>query len=67
MSPEADLADCILTLQRHPELRAQRVANATAHIRENNWDIKKHEYLKLADSLTSNAYRGVPAVARRRG
>ena len=62
---EADLADCILTLQRHPELRAQLVANATAHIRENNWDVKKHEYLQLVDSLTRSAHQPLPVVAGR--
>jgi len=50
---EADLANCILALKCHPELRAKLVANATAYIHENNWNVKKHEYLNLVDCLTA--------------
>ena len=64
---EADLVACILTLQRHPELRAQLVVNTTVLIRENNWDVKKHEYLKLGELPDQRRFRGVPAVAGRRG
>jgi glycosyltransferase involved in cell wall biosynthesis len=60
---EAELAECILTLKRHPELRARLVANATAHIRQNNWDIKKQDYLALVDALTAKAQPRAGAAA----
>jgi glycosyltransferase involved in cell wall biosynthesis len=48
---EGDLAESILLLNRHPELRGSLVRNASEFIEHNNWDTKKSEYLALADSL----------------
>jgi glycosyltransferase involved in cell wall biosynthesis len=61
---EVDLAACILTLKRQPELRAQLIANANGHISQNNWDVKKHDYLKLVDSLTRRMRQTLPVAAR---
>lgn len=46
-----DLARCILELKENKNGREQLVANASEYITANNWDVKKHEYLALVDSL----------------
>ena len=52
-----DLAKCMLTLMRDQELRKRLVANAQEYVKENNWDVRKHEYLELVDSLVSRPGR----------
>lgn len=48
---EADLAECILRLARHPELRERLASNAWEHARLNSWAVKKELYLSVVDSL----------------
>jgi glycosyltransferase involved in cell wall biosynthesis len=49
---DEDLANCILLLKRDPQLRSRLVANATKYVQDNNWNVKKCQYLDLVDSLT---------------
>jgi glycosyltransferase involved in cell wall biosynthesis len=46
-----DLAQCMLLLIRDRQLRERLVAAALEHVKENNWTVKKHQYLELVDSL----------------
>jgi glycosyltransferase involved in cell wall biosynthesis len=48
---EGDLAAAMLELINSPELRAKLAANAREFVARNSWDVKKHEYLHLVDSL----------------
>ena len=50
-----DLGDAILELYRNPQLRQLLAANAAHHVRTNNWDVKKYEYLRLVDALVAAA------------
>ena len=50
-----DLGNAILELYRNPQLRQQLAANAAQHVRMNNWDVKKHDYLQLVDMLVDAA------------
>jgi glycosyltransferase involved in cell wall biosynthesis len=50
-SDEAELAGHILELYRDPQLRQQFVANARKYVAQNNWNVKKQEYLALVDRL----------------
>jgi glycosyltransferase involved in cell wall biosynthesis len=64
---EADLAAAMVELINNPELRAKLAANAGGFVAKNSWDVKKHEYLRLADSLVcSPRTRPVP-VAQKSG
>lgn len=46
-----DLARCMLGLMHDAELRKRLASNALAYVQENNWGVRKHEYLELVDSL----------------
>ena len=48
---ESDLAGCLLSLKRDTALRERLVSNAATYVRENNWNVMKHEYLELVDAL----------------
>ena len=48
-----DLGNAILELYRNPQLRQQLAANAAQYVRTNNWEVKKHEYLRLVDALVA--------------
>lgn len=50
---EAELANAMLLLWRHPELRKQLVENGFRYIEQNNWEQKKVDYLDLIDGLGS--------------
>jgi glycosyltransferase involved in cell wall biosynthesis len=62
---ESDLAQSMLLLIRQPALRDQLTRNAMAFVEQNDWDIKKTEYLALVDSLVGelNAAR-TPRVTK---
>ncbi len=47
-----DLAKCMLLLIRDRPLRERLAAAALEYVKENNWAVKKYEYLELVDSLT---------------
>jgi len=49
---ENDLAQCMLDLIQHPEKRRALVDNAAGFIQQNDWTIKKGEYLELVARLT---------------
>lgn len=64
----AELANCILLLKENPEIRERLVSNATSFIQANSWDVRKHAYLDLVDSLaglSSEAQPGQPSSSRR--
>jgi glycosyltransferase involved in cell wall biosynthesis len=54
-----DLAKRMLLLIRDQQLRQRLVARASEYVQENNWRVKKREYLELVDSLTSPGTRRV--------
>jgi glycosyltransferase involved in cell wall biosynthesis len=51
------LADQIIRLKSDPDLRWRLIANAKLYVREHNWDVRKHEYLQLVDSLAGCGVR----------
>ena len=48
---EKDLADTILLLMRDKKLRKDLTEKALKYMKNNNWDVKRHIYLDLVDSL----------------
>ena len=48
---EQKLAEAMLALVKSPELRSKLAGNAREFVALNSWDVKKHEYLRLVDSL----------------
>ena len=50
---EEDLAEAMMCLMKHPELRQDLARNASAYASSNNWNSKKQEYLDLVDSILS--------------
>jgi glycosyltransferase involved in cell wall biosynthesis len=48
---ENGLAAAMLELMRDQQLRARFAQNAREYVALNSWDVKKHEYLHLVDSL----------------
>lgn len=48
---EKDLADAMLLLIRNKKLREDLAEKAFKFVEKNNWDVKKHIYLDLVDSL----------------
>jgi glycosyltransferase involved in cell wall biosynthesis len=48
---EINLAAAMLELMNQPDRRELLAQNAAAYVAVNNWDVKKHEYLSLVDSL----------------
>jgi glycosyltransferase involved in cell wall biosynthesis len=52
---EKQLAQQILRLRNDAELRRRLVTNSRKYVLENNWDARKHEYLRLVDSLVQSA------------
>lgn len=46
-----ELARAMLSLMTDAELRSKLAANAREYVARNSWDVKKHEYLRLVDSL----------------
>ena len=63
---DADLAEVILQLNADATLRNQLVSNAAKYIESNNWDVKKHEYLGLVDSLVAAREARRKRAARKR-
>ena len=52
---ENDLAAAMLDLMNNREQRERLKRNASEYVAVNNWNTKKHEYLRLVDSLLSSA------------
>jgi glycosyltransferase involved in cell wall biosynthesis len=48
---ENDLAAAMLDLMNNRPARENLVRNANAYVARNNWNVKKHEYTRLVDSL----------------
>jgi glycosyltransferase involved in cell wall biosynthesis len=48
---DAELADCMLQLNANAALRNRLVSNAANYIENNNWNVKKEQYLGLVDAL----------------
>jgi len=59
---EKELADAMLSLMKDPPQRARLAGNAKEFVALNSWDVKKHEYLHLVDSLL-NVRRAQPVPA----
>jgi glycosyltransferase involved in cell wall biosynthesis len=54
---ESQLAAQILRVKSDPGLRSRFVANAKKYVEGNNWDVRKHEYLHLVDTLIQSVSR----------
>lgn len=52
------LAEGMLDVLRHPEMRRQQVANALAYADQNSWKSRRNEYLKIVDGLLQDADYG---------
>jgi glycosyltransferase involved in cell wall biosynthesis len=50
------LAEAILEMIGHPELRESMAAAGYQYVERNGWDVKKGEYLALVDSLTVESF-----------
>jgi glycosyltransferase involved in cell wall biosynthesis len=48
-----DLADRIFDLMQNPDQRGDLCKSSNTFIAQNNWDVKKHEYLDLVDCLAT--------------
>jgi len=48
---EEELAEAMLSLMKDAAQRAKLSANAKEFVALNSWDVKKHEYLRVVDSL----------------
>jgi glycosyltransferase involved in cell wall biosynthesis len=48
---EPALGAAMLRLSRDQERRAELIRNGLQYVREHSWNVKKHEYLDLVDSL----------------
>ncbi|MGO8795978.1 MAG: glycosyltransferase [Candidatus Sulfotelmatobacter sp.] len=55
------LAKAMLEVIDNKALRAQLVARGLEYAQRNSWEHKKHEYLKLVDSLTMERFEGIEA------
>jgi glycosyltransferase involved in cell wall biosynthesis len=53
----SDLADAIVMLYHDAQLRNRLAANASAYVRDNNWQDKKQMYLQIVDSLVLGGNR----------
>lgn len=52
---EGELAEGMLCLFKDRQIGAQLARNASEYVAQNNWNVKKHEYLRLVDSLVEPA------------
>jgi glycosyltransferase involved in cell wall biosynthesis len=50
---EAALAENIVLLRKNPELRRQQVTNALNYVEAHSWDVERHQYLGIVDSLVA--------------
>jgi len=50
---DAALAANIVLLRNSPEQRRRQVANALKYVEAHNWDVEKHQYLGIVDSLVA--------------
>jgi len=50
---DEDLAAKMVMLRRNPALRKQQVANALKYVEAHSWDVEKHQYLGIVDSLVA--------------
>jgi glycosyltransferase involved in cell wall biosynthesis len=53
-----DLAVKVLDLMQNPARRAALCRRSTEFIAQNNWEVRKHEYLDLVDGLMGTAAAG---------
>lgn len=49
---ENDLAECIVQLRKNKRLRDSLVVNSFKYMEHNNWEARKHIYLRLVDSFS---------------
>jgi glycosyltransferase involved in cell wall biosynthesis len=60
---ENDLAAAMLELMNNRSLRENLVHSANAYVARNNWNVKKHEYTRLVDSLVySTKFRSASQI-----
>lgn len=59
---EAELADCIFSLWRDAKLREQLASRATRYVQQNNWEVKKREYLELVDRIVARRDMAASAI-----
>jgi glycosyltransferase involved in cell wall biosynthesis len=61
---ESDLAANILLLRNNSSLRQQQVTNALKYVEAHSWDVDKHQYLGIVDSLVAKRPVLQPIVPR---
>lgn len=64
---EIALAAAIRHMMNHPELRTKQALAAREFISRNSWDVKRHEYLGLVDSLLTSPRTQPVGVAQKSG
>jgi glycosyltransferase involved in cell wall biosynthesis len=50
---EAALAADIVLLRNNPDLRQRQVTNALKYVEAHSWDVERHQYLGIVDSLVA--------------
>jgi len=58
-----DLAQCMLQLAHDPLLRSQFARNGLEYAQENSWDVKKHDYFRLVDSIVERNAHARPVAS----
>jgi glycosyltransferase involved in cell wall biosynthesis len=51
---ESDLAANMILLRKNSALRQRQVSNALKYVEAHSWDVDKHIYLGIVDSLVAN-------------
>jgi glycosyltransferase involved in cell wall biosynthesis len=50
---DEELASKIVLLRKNAELRQEQVANALKYVEAHSWDVERHQYLGIVDSLVA--------------
>jgi glycosyltransferase involved in cell wall biosynthesis len=59
---EEGLAEAILELRNNGRLRSRLIAKGREHVKNNNWSVKKMEYLLIVDRLTGRLDGGTTSL-----
>jgi glycosyltransferase involved in cell wall biosynthesis len=51
---DEELAAKIVLLRKNTELRQKQISKALKYVEDHNWDIERHQYLSIVDSLVAN-------------
>lgn len=62
---EEQLGEAMVSLMKNPGTRAELARNATEYVAQNNWNTRKHDYLRLVDSLIHSRESKTVPVAQK--